>query len=332
MKPLLWLTRSRLLLALLLLFITFILHLSIGTRHIAIGDIVQSFYAYNDDNFSHLVIQELRLPRALIAACVGACLAVAGALMQGVTRNPLADPGLLGMMTGGALAVVYWSTFVDVQSLIWLPLVAAGGALLSALVVWNIAARAAGGVTSLNLILSGSAFSAFSGSLLAIHHLLDQHTFEQMRTWLVGSLLASNMDTLYWCLPWIVIGLLGAIILAPSVSALSMGEEVATGLGIDIKKRKLQLLTCVVMLTAAAIALAGPLGFVGLVIPHVVRFCISADYRKIIPYSLLFGAIYLLFIDIMARYLIQPQEIASGLISILIGAPMFVMLVKMKVK
>jgi len=228
--------------------------------------------------------------------------------------------------------VVYWSTFVDAQSLIWLPLVAAGGAMLSALLVWNIAARAPGGLTSLNLILSGSAFSAFTGALLAIHHLIDEHTFEQMRTWLVGSLLVSDMETLYWCLPWIVIALVGALLLAPTVTALSMGEEVATGLGININIRKWQLLTCVVLLTSVSIALAGPLGFIGLVIPHAVRFFVGADYRWIVPYCILFGATYLLFIDTLARWIIQPQELATGLISIIIGAPVFVGLVKMKVR
>ncbi|WP_413691448.1 iron chelate uptake ABC transporter family permease subunit [Psychromonas sp. KJ10-2] len=142
-----WLSWSGIVVMLGLLFIALIWHLSIGTKTIAINELMQSFYAYNEDNFNHLIIQELRLPRAIIAICVGACLAVSGALMQGVTRNPLADPGLLGMLTGGALAVVYWSTFVSSASLIWLPLVAALGALVSAVIVWSIASRVAGGIT-----------------------------------------------------------------------------------------------------------------------------------------------------------------------------------------
>jgi len=327
-----WLSSSGIGLMLLVLISALITHLSIGTKVITISDITQSFYAFDENNFNHLIIQELRLPRALIAICVGACLAVSGALMQGVTRNPLADPGLLGMLTGGALAVVYWSTFVSDASLVWLPLVAAMGALISAIIVWNIAARASGGITPLSLILSGSAFTAFSGALLSIHHLLDEHTFQEMRAWLVGSLLASDLTTLYWCLPWILVGLVAAIVLAPSVTALSMGEEVATGLGIETRKRKWQLLSCVVILTAAAIVLAGPLGFIGLVIPHVVRFIVGADYRWIVPYSIVLGAAYLLFIDSAARWLIQPQEIATGLITILLGAPLFIFLVKVKVR
>lgn len=327
-----WVSYTGIVIMLFLLAITFIWHLSIGTKTIDVSELLSSFYAYDENIFNHLIIQELRLPRALIAACVGASLAVAGALMQGVTRNPLADPGLLGMMTGGALAVIYWSTFVGTESLIWLPLVAALGALISAVIVWSIAARSSAGVTSINLILSGSAFTAFSGALLSIHHMIDEETFQRMRAWLVGSLLTGNLEILYWCLPFIIIGLLGALMLASSVTALSMGEEVATGLGININKCKWQLLVCVVLLTSASIALAGPLGFIGLVIPHVVRFFVGSDYRWIVPYCILLGAIYLLFIDSIARWVIQPQEIVTGLITILIGAPIFIWLVKVKVR
>jgi iron complex transport system permease protein len=332
MKYRLWLSASGLFAMLALVVLTLVWHLSIGTKVISITELAQSFYAFNSDNFNHLIIQELRFPRALIAACVGSCLAVSGALMQGVTRNPLADPGLLGMMTGGALAVVYWSSIVDERLLFLMPLVAAGGALVSAMIVWYIATQAAGGINTLSLILSGSAFTAFSGALLAIHHLFDEHTFQTLRTWLVGSLTLSDIDVLYWCLPWMVIGLLMAIFLAPRVTALSMGDQVAMGLGINIIRSKWQLLMCVVMLTAVAIALAGPLGFIGLVIPHVVRFFVGADYRWIVPYCILLGAAYLLFVDSVARWIIQPQEIATGLITILIGAPLFIWLVKTRVR
>jgi iron complex transport system permease protein len=332
MKYRLWLSASGLFAMFALVVLTLVWHLSIGTKVISITELAQSFYAFNSDNFNHLIIQELRFPRALIAACVGSCLAVSGALMQGVTRNPLADPGLLGMMTGGALAVVYWSSIVDERLLFLMPLVAAGGALVSAMIVWYIATQAAGGINTLSLILSGSAFTAFSGALLAIHHLFDEHTFQTLRTWLVGSLTLSDIDVLYWCLPWMVIGLLMAIFLAPRVTALSMGDQVAMGLGINIIRSKWQLLMCVVMLTAVAIALAGPLGFIGLVIPHVVRFFVGADYRWIVPYCILLGAAYLLFVDSVARWIIQPQEIATGLITILIGAPLFIWLVKTRVR
>jgi iron complex transport system permease protein len=331
MKNNLWSNRWGMLVSLLVVVIALCWHLSIGTKIFTLPGVAQALFFYDDNNFSHLIIRELRLPRALVAATVGACLSVAGALLQGITRNPLADPSLLGMMSGGALAVVAWMGFVGEPALAVIPLVAAIGALLSALIVWSIASRAPGGLSPLSLILAGAAFSAFVMALLSIHHLLDESTFEQMRQWLVGSLQGSNLTNLMWCLPWAISALIGAVLLAPSLTALSMGETVATGLGIDIKRRKGQVLLCAVILTAVAVALAGPLGFIGLVIPHVVRLLVGADYRWIIPYSILLGAGYLLFIDTLARWIIQPQEIATGLISVLFGAPLFIWLVKNRV-
>ena len=331
MKSSLWLSRWGFAFSILLVVITLCWHLSVGTKVFTLTEVANALFFYDNDNFSHLIVQELRLPRALVAATVGACLAVAGALLQGITRNPLADPSLLGMMSGGALAVVAWMGFVSEPSLAFIPIIAAIGALVSVMIVWGIASRVPGGLSPLSLILSGSAFTAFVTALLSIHHLLDEKTFEQMRQWLVGSLLGSDLTHLYWSLPWVIMALIAALLLAPSLTALSMGETVATGLGIDIKRRKWQVLLSAVVLTAVAVALAGPLGFIGLVIPHVVRLMVGADYRWIIPYSILLGAGYLLFIDTVARWLIQPQEIATGLISILLGAPLFIWLVKNRV-
>ncbi|MEH0666811.1 iron ABC transporter permease [Vibrio scophthalmi] len=327
-----WLSCAGLGVMAMILLVFLLWHLSLGAQPVALTEVWSALVAYDDNQFSHLVVRELRLPRAIVAASVGASLAVAGALMQGVTRNPLADPSLLGMMTGGALAVVYWMSFAPVEGIVWLPLVAAVGSLIAAAVVWTIAARTPSGVTPLSLTLTGSAFSAFTAALLSIHHLIDQKTFETLRGWLVGSLLGSQLETYWWCLPWILFGLVAAILLAPAVTAMSMGDQVATGLGIDIQKRKWQLLLCVVSLTAASVALAGPLGFVGLVIPHVVKLLVGSDYRWVVPYSLLLGGAYLLFVDSLARWLIAPQEVATGLMTILLGAPLFVWLVKTRIR
>lgn len=317
--------------ALLLLLIALFLHLSIGSHTYTLSEVTQALFFYDSDNFSHLVIRELRLPRALVAMLVGGSLAVSGAIMQGVTRNPLADPSVLGMMSGGSLTVVLALNYFGTIILPWVPFIAAIGAMLSAMIVWFIASRANGGVSALSLILAGSAFSAFSVALLSLLNLLHMKTFEQMRVWLVGSLTGSNVEALQWGLPWLMVGLIGALVLAPSVTALSMGDQIATGLGLNISRKRWQLLVCVVLLTAVSISLAGPLGFIGLVIPHVVRVCIGSDYRVVIPYSLLCGAIYLLLVDSFARWIIQPNEIATGIITLLIGAPMFILLVKNKV-
>lgn len=312
--------------------LTLFWHLSIGTQSVSFSEVFQALTAFDEDNFTHLIIRELRLPRALVAITVGASLAVSGAVMQGVTRNPLADPSLLGMMSGGALAVVIFMSSFGQGFLVWVPVVAAVGAAISAIIVWTTASRTRGGASPLSLILAGSAYTAFTVALLSLFNLFDERTFEQMRVWLVGSLVGSNIESLAWCLPWVLLGLVGAIVLSPTITAMSMGEHIATGLGINVNKRRWQLLVCVVVLTAASVALAGPLGFIGLVIPHVVRILVGSDYRVIIPCSIVVGAGYLLIVDSLARYLIQPQEIATGLITVLLGTPLFVLLVKVKVR
>lgn len=325
-------TGAGLLLGLLLLAVCFVWHIAVGAKSLELGTVVQALFAYDDAEFSHMIVRELRMPRAFIALSVGASLSVAGALMQGVTRNPLADPGLLGLMSGAALAAVLAVTFIGAHSMAWLPLIAAIGALCSALLVWLVASAAPGGASPLSLTLSGAAISGFIGAIISILHLLNQDTFESLRGWLVGSLSGRDMQELYWSLPWLIVGLVAACILAPSVTALAMGDESAAGLGINVIRRKAQLLICVVVLTAASVALAGPLGFIGLVIPHVVRMFIGADYRWIVPYSAIFGAAYLLGVDVIARLAMRPQEIATGLLTAILGAPILIYLVRSRIK
>lgn len=321
-----------LLLGLLVLAICFIWHLAVGAKSLEFGTVLQALFAYDDSEFSHMIVRELRMPRALIALAVGASLSVAGALMQGVTRNPLADPSLLGLMSGASLAAVLAVTFIGAHSMAWLPLIAAIGALCSALLVWLVASAAPGGATPLSLTLSGAAISGFIGAIISILHLLNQDTFEALRGWLVGSLSGRDMQDLLWTLPWLMIGLVAACVLAPSVTALAMGDESAAGLGIHVLRRKAQLLIFVVMLTAASVALAGPLGFIGLVIPHVVRLFIGADYRWIVPYSAILGAAYLLGVDVLARLVMRPQEIATGLLTAMLGAPILIYLVRSRIQ
>ncbi|WP_233546175.1 FecCD family ABC transporter permease [Salinibius halmophilus] len=321
-----------LLIGLAVLIVFFVWHISVGAKSLEFSTVLQALFQYDDSQFSHMIVRELRMPRALIALVVGASLSVAGALMQGVTRNPLADPGLLGLMSGAALAAVLAVTYIGMHTMAWLPLIAAMGALLSALLVWLVASAAPGGATPLSLTLSGAAISGFIGAIISIIHLLNQDTFESLRGWLVGSLSGRDLQELYWSLPWMIVGLVGAVVLAPSVTALAMGDESAAGLGINVVKRKAQLLICVVILTASSVALAGPLGFIGLVIPHVVRMFMGSDYRWIVPYSAIFGAAYLLGIDVLARLLMRPQEIATGLLTAIVGAPLLIYLVRVRIK
>jgi iron complex transport system permease protein len=248
--------------------------------------------------------------------------------MQGVTRNPLADSALLGLTAGASFAVVMASSVFGMAGMLFIPWIAMAGALAAALVVYLIAGLVPGGATPLSLTLAGAAISAFLGAIISIVHLLDQDTFDNLRVWLTGGLAGRDIALLFYVGPFIALGLLGGVLLAPRVTVLAMGDEVAQGLGVRTGALKLQLLAVVVVLTACSVALAGPLGFIGLVIPHVVRLYVGSDYRWIVPYAALAGAVYLLGVDTIARIAIPPREISTGIITAMVGAPLFVHLVR----
>jgi iron complex transport system permease protein len=308
----------------------FALHISIGAKAIPLSDVFTALIARDETVFDHIVVWNLRMPRALIAMVVGAALAVSGALMQGLTRNPLADPGLLGLLAGASFAVVvgfgiWGSAIVPIM-----PLVAAGGALAASALVFWIASSAPGGARPLTLILAGAAITAFLGAIIAAVQLLDQDNFDQLRVWLTGTINGNRMSYMVWCLPWLLVGFLFSFAVARQITSLAMGDEVAIGLGVNVAQVKILSLIAVVALTASAVTLSGPLGFIGLVIPHAVRLFVGTDYRFVVPYSALVGAAYLLFVDIVARIALAPIEISTGLVTSLLGAPFFVWLVRAK--
>lgn len=307
-------------------------HIAVGAKSLPLGTVLAALAQYDATQFDHMIVRDLRMPRALIALLVGASLSVAGALMQGVTRNPLSEPGILGLMAGASFAVVMTIGVFGVLPAQWLPWVAAVGALSTALLVWLIAQWAPGGATPLTLTLAGAAITAFLAALISVAHLLNQESFEQLRVWLAGSLSGRRTEELVVTTPWIIAALVLALALSGKVTVLAMGDDVARGLGVRTGWLKLQVLACVVILTACSVALAGPLGFVGLVIPHVVRLFVGSDYRWIVPYAALVGAAYLLGVDIVARLALRPQEIATGIVTALVGAPLFVHLVRRRAR
>ena len=302
-------------------------HIAVGPKVIPLGTVADAFLSYDDMVFDHVVVRELRLPRALMAVAVGAALSVAGALMQGVTRNPLADPGLLGLLAGASFAVVL-GAFTGLSGPAAIPALAALGALGAAVIVWSLASAVPGGATPMTLVLAGAAVTAFLAALTAILLLLDEMSFDSLRVWLTGSLTGQPGQAGVWAAAWLLLGLVVALGAARQVTALAMGDEAATGLGVDVRQLRLAILLSVVALTAAAVALAGPMAFVGLVIPHIVRLIVGHDYRVIVPGAALAGAIFMLLADIAARMLLAPVEISTGLITALLGAPFFIWLVR----
>ena len=285
-----------------------------------------------DGSTDHLIIRTLRLPRALTAALVGAALGVAGALMQAVTRNPMADPGILGIESGAALGVVAAVFFLQVSSLAVYALFAFIGAALSALAVYALGALGRGGPTPLKITVAGAALSALLSSLTTGMLLLNQRTLDEVRFWLAGSVAGRDLTLLAQVAPYIAAGLLLALLLGRQITTLTLGDDVAQGLGQRTALIKALAAVGVVLLAGSAVAVAGPIGFVGLVIPHVVRLFVGMDYRWILPYAALVGAIFLVGADVAGRLVLRPVELPVGVMTALIGGPFFVYLVRWKVK
>jgi len=310
--------------------IVFLFHISLGSKSIPIETVWTALVAPEDGAFEHVIVRELRMPRALFVIFVGASLSVAGAILQGVTNNPLAEIEILGLGAGASFAVVIGIGWFELTSLAYVPLASALGTLGGAALVLVIASAAPGGSRPLNLVLAGAAVASFLYSLQACAFLLQGDLFDEFRLWLSGSFSGRKMESFIWALPWFVVGLSAALLISRQITTLAMGDETAVGLGLNILRIKLVAYAIVVALTAASIAMAGPIGFVGLVIPHAVRLFAGADYRLIVPFSMLVGGCFLLIADIAARLVLAPLEMSTGIITAMFGAPVFIWLVRSK--
>jgi iron complex transport system permease protein len=320
-----------LLLGILILWLSFFASLSWGAVDLAFKDISQAFTNF-DNSTNHLIIRTIRLPRSLISILVGAALAVAGAIMQGLTRNPLASPDILGVNAGAALAVVAGTLIFGSNSLTIYAWYAFAGAAISAIAVYFLGSLGRGGLTPFNLTIAGAALTAFISSITSGILILSQRTLEEIRFWLAGSVAGRDMNLLLQVLPYICVGLILAIALSKQITILSLGEDTARSLGQSTGLIKILAAISIILLAGASVAIAGPISFVGLIVPHLVRFLVGVDYRWILPYSAILGAILLLIADLCGRLVLQPRELPVGLVMPLIGAPCFIYLIRWKIK
>lgn len=305
-----------------------IAHLGLGARYIAPPTVVQALIAFDPHNFDHRVIISLRLLRLVAAIFTGGALGVAGALLQSVIRNPLGEPHILGLNAGAALAVVATTalgiTVGDVA--VSRPLIAATGAAILFSLVMLLCSAGRAGFTPMKVTLCGVALSAFASSITAAILILDEQTLLSMRTWLAGDLAGLSWAQITPAAMAATAGLALAIGLAPALNMLALGDTLARGLGVSLTRIRLLSLFAIALLCGAAVAIAGPVGFVGLVVPHMVRRLAGSDLRVVIPLSALGGAALLLLADIAARTLLSPQELATGVMTALVGAPLFMLL------
>ncbi|QIQ33777.1 iron ABC transporter permease [Parageobacillus toebii NBRC 107807] len=298
------------------------LSISVGAADIRLTTVWDAVFHYDSRQTAHAIIRDLRLPRSLADVLVGASFAVAGAIMQGMTRNPLADAGLLGLNAGSTLMVAICFAFfpgLSYQSLIiW----SFFGAAAAAGMVYGVSALSRGGVTPIRLVLAGAAVSALFTSLsegIAIHFQLSQ----ELAFWYAGGVAGVKWSQLKLLAPWIVAALVAALLLSRSITILSFGEEVATGLGQKTKIVKLMGAMIVLVLAGGAVSAVGPIGFVGLIVPHLARFFVGVDYRLVIPCSAVLGSLLMLWADIGARMIHPPYETPIGVLFALIGVPFF---------
>lgn len=313
------------------LCLSFLASLTFGVAEITWQDLPQAFTAF-DGSTSHLIITTIRLPRAIVALLVGAGLGVAGSLMQGITRNPLADPSILGINSGAVLAVVITTFLLNEPSLNILAFFAFLGATLSAIAVYFFASLSKKGLSPLSLTLAGSAITVFCSSLTSGILIVNQRTLDEIRFWLAGSIAGRDIQLIRQIFPYFVTGLILALILARQITILSLGEETAQGLGQNTLLIKVGAMFAVILLAGASVSLAGPIGFIGLIMPHLVRLLVGNDYRWILPFSMVGGAILLLNADIVSRLIIKPQEVPVGLILPILGAPFFIYLIRKRIR
>jgi iron complex transport system permease protein len=309
------------------LVLVVIASLAFGTKSIPFGTVIRSFTDF-DGSTEHLVVRELRLPRTIVGVLVGSSLGVAGALMQGITRNPLADPGLLGVSAGAAFAVVLAIFVLGIGSLsayVWFAL---AGAAITSVAVFALGSMGRGGANPIRLALAGAALSALLGSGTSAVVLLDRQTLDQYRFWVVGSLAGRDMSILGQVAPFLVVGLVLAFGLSRPLNALALGEDAARALGTRVGVTRLSTVLAVTLLAGAATAACGPIAFIGLTVPHLARLMCGPDQRWLTAFSAAIGPVMLLSCDIVGRLIARPAEVQAGITTAALGGPVFVFLVR----
>ncbi len=301
--------------------------IAFGAKSIPFGTVWQALVD-NNASTDHQIVRELRVPRTLLGLGVGAALGLAGAMMQGVTRNPLADPGLLGVDAGAALAVVIGIHTFGVTSLTGYVWFAFAGAGLASVVVYLLGSVGRGGATPVKLALAGAALTALLTSLTSAVLLLDVQTLDVFRFWAVGSLAGRDAEVVAQVAPFLLAGAALALASSRALNTLSLGDDVARSLGQRVHLTRGLSALAIVLLCGAATAAAGPIGFVGLTVPHVARAICGPDYKWILPWSLVLAPTLLLSADVVGRLIARPGEVQVGIVTAFIGAPFFIALVR----
>lgn len=314
-------------LCLVVLVVVLALGIIVGTRGLDIQDVWR--YLFQDDGSeTAYIVREMRVPRVLLGALVGVALGVSGALIQALTRNPLADPGILGVNAGAGFAVGIGVGFLglsDIRQYLWF---AFAGAILVTVLVYVLGSAGRGAATPVRLTLVGVAIGAVLGGFTSTIALLNPENFDKLRNWGVGSIAGRGWDILASVLPFILLGVLLAVASAGALNAIALGDDLARSLGARIALVRITVIIAVTLLAGAATGAVGPIGFVGLMVPHIARWLIGPDQRWILAYTIICSPILLVLADVIGRVVAPPTELEAGIVTAFIGAPVLIVLAR----
>ncbi|MDP4097201.1 iron ABC transporter permease [Paenibacillus sp. P96] len=313
-----------LILGLCLLIGSFVSSIVFGQTPIPLKTAVDAFLHFDGQSTEHIILTTSRLSRAVIATVIGASLAVAGALMQALTRNPLASPSVFGINSGAVFFVVMGLSFFSMSSLtdyMWIAFIGAG---IAAVMVYFLGSLGRDGLSPIKIVLAGAAINALFVSLSQALLVISGQNLEGALFWLAGSVAGRSVEMLLPILPFMIVGWVVAFLLGQPVNILTSGDDIAKGLGQRTIVVKALMAVVIIVLAGGSVAVGGSIGFIGLMVPHMVRGLVGSDYRWIIPYSAILGASLLLLADVIARFIIMPQEVPIGVMTALIGTPFFI--------
>lgn len=311
-----------------LLIVAMVASLLVGVRTIAPEIALQAFLGFDPTSVEHVIIRDYRLPRTLLGLLAGSAFGVSGALIQAATRNPLADPGILGVNAGAAFFVIVAVGLLGLRTIDAYLGFAMLGAVAATAVVYAVGASGRDGATPMRLVLAGVALSAVLSGIGSSITLLNPQAFDQMRHWSIGSIAGRDMHIVATVAPVIATGHLLALVLARPLNAVALGDELASTLGAGLGLTRVGVAIAVTLLAGGATAAAGPVGFLGLMVPHAIRWFSGPDQRWIVILTAVFSAILILVADVAGRLLIAPDELEAGILTALIGAPVLILLAR----
>ncbi|WP_038181386.1 FecCD family ABC transporter permease [Vibrio rhizosphaerae] len=315
-------------LSLLLLFIAFTASMAVGQYPIPLTNVWGALWSTDPNDIDHIILTTTRLSRSVIACSVGAGLAVSGVLMQSLTRNPLASPAIFGVNGGAVFFIVLFTVYFGVGSLddyIW---IAFAGAAFAGLLVYGLGCMGRDGLSPVRVVIAGAAISALFMAFTQGILIIGQEGLDSVLFWVAGSVSGRELSTVSPFLPYIAVAIICAILLSPHINILLSGDDIATGLGQNTLLLKIALSLLIVSLAGMCVSIAGNIGFIGLIVPHMVRALVGNHHQWLLTLSAIWGAVLLLLADVVGRFILAPQEIPIGVMTALLGAPFFIVLAR----